>query len=407
MPRTTDAAPPRSHYDWPESPSAQASASAGGYDHAEPLSFPQPPVRHDLSSTPAPSASLPSGAFAEDRLFPDSGSPRLYTPEASTSAQPWTQHSTPWRLSHEPNDAGAHDPDHDPPTLLTELFGKPTMPLFSTLAAMLSPISAYTPQQLPASPDRCFCGAAADEDSIYCGAVCGRKDAMQALCAEGDSKSAASGSHYRRVEIEEAKREKERERARERDKSGATSRMGTWRFGAGAGASPAPSPSPSPTPSFQSSTSSERLSRTPSPRAASRSESTSSHASVPSLSNSSVASYATSDDSSLSSPTSPHFFPSTPPQSHGFLGAADIYDSYLATPTPRANASTLPTSPFKKLALGPQLGYGLEEERDEVASGIGYGGQQLKERVKGRMARGQGHQKGKLSFEDVVGIMNA
>ncbi|KAL8280460.1 hypothetical protein RQP46_007108 [Phenoliferia psychrophenolica] len=411
MPRTQEAAsPPRSNHNQSNSSTAEASKLGFKNNHSTPSS--SSPSRHIPTATP--SASSLSG-FADDRLFPAGGSPRLYKPEASTSAHPWIHDASegllPPLLHPSPSDRD-DSRSQDLPAFATS-----TMPLFSSLAAMLSSASEITPQPPPASPDRCFCGEPADEDSIYCSSACGRKDAMQALCAEGDSKSHASGSHYRRVELEENKREKERQRAKareKRDRQTASARMGTWRFGAGAATDSRSPPSPSPTPSYQSSTSSRRRSRDPSER----SDSVNSH--VPSLSSdssSSVVSYADSE-SSLSSPTSASFIPSTPPQHshkhfppspHSTLcGEIDIYDSYLGTATPiaRAQPSPDPSSPFKTFTLGgrsPQ--FGSEEERDFVEHGIGFGGQQLKARIQSRTPRTHGHQKAKLSFDDVVGIM--
>lgn len=253
-------------------------------------------------------------------------------------------------------------------------------------------------------------------DSIYCSVKCARKDAINALCGvDEDTTSTSGGSHYRRVEF---KREEDRTREEEREKARGRSRMGTWRFGAG-------SSSPSVGPTSYTSTPTRVLP----PRYDSRSESSSSHASIPSLS-SSIASYETSDSSLAgpSSPLAPSFFPSTPPPSSYFLLASspqptlcphisneDIYASYLtATPTLCGTASPAPSSPFKSLSLGGNVnfdggigpGYASEEERDRVGSGIGYAGQELKERVKERMPK-HGHHKAKLSFENVVAIMNS
>lgn len=53
------------------------------------------------------------------------------------------------------------------------------------------------------------------------------------------------------------------------------------------------------------------------------------------------------------------------------------------------------------------LGYGVEggEERDFVEIGIGFAGEELKERVRRRMP-GEEHRKRKLSFEEMLGLMS-
>lgn len=107
----------------------------------------------------------------------------------------------------------------------------PTAPLF-TLFATPPPSSS----RLGALIEPCFCGNASEEDSIYCSVICGRKDAMNALCssselveddtmegiesaggAVGGEIMSRTGSHYRRMESLEAARERaEKNRIAER-----------------------------------------------------------------------------------------------------------------------------------------------------------------------------------------------
>ena len=62
--------------------------------------------------------------------------------------------------------------DHSPPST-----PHPDLPIFAAFAALRKPSQAPT-------VETCFCGAASDDDSIYCSVACGRKDAMEALCAD-------------------------------------------------------------------------------------------------------------------------------------------------------------------------------------------------------------------------------
>lgn len=171
---------------------------------------------------------------------------------------------------------------------------------------------------------------------------------MSALCASHNPAQASNGSHYRRVELAES--EKEDARAR--------TRMGAWRFGTASSSAAPASGTRSPPYSSSASSSSRppRRRKSPSvpPRSESPAESTSSHASTPSLSSS-----ATSCDTEESHP------------------------SFAS------------------------LGYGVEgwEERDFVEIGIGFAGEELKERVRRRMP-GEEHRKRKLSFEEMLGLMS-
>ncbi|KAI5481361.1 hypothetical protein MNV49_004983 [Pseudohyphozyma bogoriensis] len=321
----------------------------------------------------------------------------------------------------------------------------PTMPLFSSLAALLASNNDNGPKQqqqprAPASADRCFCGKPADEDSIYCSVACGRRDAMDALCGSEDGASSErpsspeDSSHYRRVRKAEARREQERQRDHEQREKEKKARLGAWRFN---NTSPSHSSATSATssasrhPSSASSISKPRRRASP-PHISTRSDSRSTngtHSSVPSLSTSSVASYSTCD-SELSTPATPTFpptpgdEPSTPPRIKfdpatstldDILASEDMYNSFLAlTPKgrPRTPQDRTPTAgeslhPGGFGAAGLGLALAVDEERDEVGrlSGIGWQGEQLKERVKGKMART--HQRQKLSFDDVCVIMKA
>ncbi|KAM0751836.1 hypothetical protein T439DRAFT_325027 [Meredithblackwellia eburnea MCA 4105] len=455
---------PRSDHDRSDSYSSEASDNLYDYLSTRPSSSSSQQPQLHIQSTPcqhdpASISTVDPSAAASHSPSPYSTTPSDRASSSAFSSLPWARQSTS-SVEDQLFDQALYDLDAEgddetgpapfEPSIVGRTRTKSKMPLFSSFAAMLAPSSTSSNSTpIPASPDMCFCGKPADveEDSIYCSVECGRRDSMSALCGgaeqvasgavEGSSSSThsrssassiASSSHYRRVGIEESRREKERQKEKDRERARDKARLGAWRFGGG-GSSSSTSPSiasPSPTPSYTSTTShssSRRQSRALGPR----SESTSSHASVPSLS-SSVASYATSESSlssSLSSPPSP-YFPSTPPSSSSAQlfpvspqptlcppSNEDIYNNYLGNLTPTLASLSPPASPFKKLSMGAGssepgvvgLGYILDEESDRVTSGIGWGGHQLKERVKGRMPKG--HQKGKLSFEDVVGIMGS
>lgn len=339
------------------------------------------------------------------------------------------------------------------PTFSTPKAGT-TMPLFSSFK---SPVASTS--TLP----KCFCGAEADEDSIYCSVVCGRKDAMLALCGPSGSAAAAGGrestvsiigsglreerksrgrvlgtSHYRRVERAEAEREQAAERLVEASREAEERRVKAWRYER----SDAGAPSPRSSTSSGSHTSISSSRRAPSslltPTSSYTHRSTPSHSSVPSLSSSLSSSHASYSTYSPSpSPTSPSFppTPTSPYYSHkedAILNSPhltihpsrdstdEIYNTYLdSTPTLprqtviRSRYSTDDGSPsmeeggksigqrYRNLAMG--------EERDRVP-GMGWGGESMKERGtrgRGGHAGHTGHTRGQLSFDDVVRIMNA
>lgn len=362
-------------------------------------------------------------------------------------------------------------------------------PLFSTLAAMVSggdssrSSSPYVDSS--ASGQSCFCGNLAEEDSIYCSVTCGRKDALQALCAgtdneteeeeededstaeilrsttsssySGSGRGSGSGgrpdyqrggrSHYRRVELAEKERERQREKEREETKAEDVRRMARWTYSkqdhsrtpssaSSTGSAPQPPPktlrrrSPPPSASSIRSMVSE-----------SSSNSHMTHSSVPSLSNSSVASYATTASSFHSHyypPAAPYFSPST--SLEPLCG-----QSLPVTPQPSAlgisHSDSTPkigksVSPFpSRYSQDDQFYYergedddmeGLaylngseedasgnggrrEEELDRVETELGWIGRKLHDREALAVAQGRspmGHERGKLSFDDVVGILN-
>lgn len=393
------------------------------------------PSRQDSLPNPRPTASSSKTPYVPTTtpLFEDTPAllPSLFPPELAPRAS--LRNSFFSSLDSDSEDERFAADEDDAPSRVPSSAPQPTMPLFTSLAALLAP-GASSP---PLSLDHCFCGKLADDDSIYCSVACGRSDAMQALCGDENapkSKRTSSGaSHYRRVGQAEAKREQERQKEKDREKEQAASRMGAWRFNS---SSAVGSTSMKKKPSTSSSHSnltplpSSLRRRTPPSRAVSpaemeRSDSRSTtgtgHSSVPSLSSSSVASHSTCD-SELPSPSSP-YFPSTPNAAAECLSpflhfdpaspqpticaTEDIYRTYL-TLTPTAGCASTPN--FARLSLGGEgednfglgLGY-VTEERDHVGNGME--GQELKERVKSKMPA-RGHQRQKLSFDDICHILN-
>ena len=86
------------------------------------------------------------------------------------------------------------------------------------------------------------------------------------------------------------------------------------------------------------------------------------------------------------------------------MSTEDIYASYLAS-TPKASDNTRSQRYSSATELYDAHDFLASEERDRVSSGVDWAGHQLKERFKEKMPKT--HQRQKLSFDDVVGIMNA
>lgn len=351
-----------------------------------------------------------------------------------------------------------------------------------TRRSILQPILARqeSPWSFPVLPSEgklelCFCGKPADtgEDSIYCSVACGRMDAMSALCAQEEEfaseeeveiargglaaaaggeemvRGGSAGSHYRRVEMAEAKKEAEKA-----VQEGREAIVGVWRYQknkpatTAAAASPAPLPSPllpslplqpqsyvpsHPLPKFQlppfgpAST----LPLRPLPRALTHApcaSTSTTNSAVPSFSSngssSSRHSYSSSLDSSIYDPTpisaqpfytipkisydryyekmdqeisslpeSPFRFPASP----GSDAHIEILDSfYMNSPTP-----TLVEK--KKVGAAPGFVRAMFQD-DENEEGRDLVARELPRRDRSQRRT---HQKGKLSFDDVVNLMKA
>lgn len=307
---------------------------------------------------------------------------------------------------------------------------------------------------------------------------------MGVASSSSESLHSIGGSHYQRVELAETQRaiDKAKEQGIERTATG------VWRYHKSDGARKVSSPSrrvPVPTahdvplrlpnpdlfpstyitlPRTPTATSvAARVSSRPLPplplvqmsaarskpmaRGASHAPSTSTSTTgsmVPSLSNSSTPSYASSRTYSSSSssarysssPLSPRFPFSTPtndkPSHHSPLafdqqrdtvpalndiyGNSDIYAEYLL-PTPPSLAAEFESPSRFSHRFGPIQGEGGErdtdagEERDKVQHTLEFGAHDMRvmtrQRSDASRNRRLGHQKGKLSFDDVVGIMQA
>ncbi|GAA5872592.1 hypothetical protein JCM1840_004848 [Sporobolomyces johnsonii] len=314
-----------------------------------------------------------------------------------------------------------------------------------------------------AEEDSIYCSrACAQTDALN--ALCGGSSAEDGSASDGASlRSGSSGgntveSHYRRVEREEVRREKERqaraarERAAKKRGSDASStsakdrqRGGLWRSNVDVSSVKTSSGSSSTTSSLAAPT------RLPPPRTSSRR--------TPSLSSSaSTCSSAAPSPLTPSFPSDSHLDPSMPfivepperpttPLGHSPASpeVSDIYAAYLtATPlasdklrtptqersTPRSGPTLPPTDDDSPTARGCDLsavglrmlqlcgsparssGHGEEDEaRDRLESLTttegGWGGREIKERMARKGSTARGHTKGKLSFEDVVGILGA
>lgn len=324
----------------------------------------------------------------------------------------------------------------------------------------------------------CFCGAPADteEDSIYCSTACGRADALASLeCGRDElppsssSESLASdlssrgsrdvsaarggsaGSHYRRLEVAEAKKEADRARSEGREAN-----VGVWRYQKSKGvkkatsssssASRLPSPPLPSTTTFLPPTRIDSLRSQPMARGTTHAPSTSTSttgSSAPSLSSTgsytSRHSYSSSLDSSiyeaspfssgypLSNVSTPIMIPKFQYDDHETLYDApstppnhfDIYASYLdKSPTPtivsKQQEHHYPDFINAMFSGSCSLDDGDGDEgRDVVEYSTGreggWGGEKLKERVRERneVAGRRTHQKAKLSFDDVVKLMQA
>lgn len=265
----------------------------------------------------------------------------------------------------------------------------------------------------------CFCGNQPEEDSIYCSRTCAQADALQALnggggLAEGagDADSVRSGStgtsssHYRRVEREErAVREEEARRKREEAKE----RTGQWTSRLGG----------------RSSNGSNKMSTRPLPPRTSSKRAPKSNSSTPSLTSS--LSSATSSSSSAFSATEehrthPHLFidapssPSPQPSPSGIDAEATPRAGFARSTSRRALtddeygvAPAPPPSSSSQVGLGYMSMMLASEEEDEEEDRVGsWGGGQRGKELKERVVRGRGgHKRGKLSFDDVMGIMSS
>lgn len=152
-------------YDHDRSESYSSQASDLSYDYLSPV-LPSP------ASFPSPSPSTDSEpTFSNPLLASPTPSRRLRSPGHSTqTSDPWARQSLSSELSLDESELDVDFDDYDyastTDSFQSEVF-EPTMPLFSTIADMLSqtsssPHASSIPLPLPASVDRCFCGKAAD-----------------------------------------------------------------------------------------------------------------------------------------------------------------------------------------------------------------------------------------------------